>query len=814
MNPASAWVVAVLAASIAWKLLDFPSGWWKILAGMAGGLWPMGPHFAANLGTGLAGAASAAILGFACDAGGLRALRLVTRRPIDGALRLSSFFFGYALLSMALFGMALASLWFPSALWTVPVLFTLFAGPEIPAAWRDWRGWARRIWGSAPLAGKTALVASALWWYPLVAGPEINADCMQYHFAFPAQVLLAHKFIGRDIYLAWGYPLLVEMPNVFALLSHLDGLAHALRPFMALLGCAAFLRGTGLWPGPALGFGTAWLALLAPSFAYVLGYSKNDAFAAGALLALAGLLFGGGLFRREPLRGPGVFASGILAGIMLASKHTLLVPVFIFLAAAVKMSRHRDRPRYLALILPAVLLVPAAWWAKAWLFFGDPFYPLGAVFLPGFFADPGLAGAERPLYTIFIQGGRSLVTLPFDAWNLVSKNSFLLIAALPFFRLGAPAGTKRVLAVSALTLLGLAMAVRGSMGDLERYCLPVFALWNAVALALLARHLAPGTVRRAVGGALFLLGAVFNLEIMATQGDFFREAPVTRWLSGRDGTEGFRERALESYGAILPEIRKACAGGMGRLLAVGETFAWGIPVRVMGEGFEAPLAWKSAKESPTPERVAVRWRQAGIRWILYNHMIASWNRFQVPAFVWSPGSLRRYADFARPRLALLARSGRYDPGVGSGTLYSVRSRPLPRPPSRILFLPGIESALSFASLAWLNSHFATAQVRFDSMRSALPEVAWLDVLEAQSLLDGGKFREARGMVREAERAGFEDDLSIFIHAVSAGRLGLAAESGAFLERARQACPLMEDRIRECQRDSGLRAVSPSFKRVK
>ena len=803
MSLSGIWAVAVLWISAIWALWNFPSGWWGILGRMAGGLWPPGPHLAGNLGTGLLGVLGAAFLVFLFDSAGIRVLRMVTGKRPGGALRLSAFFFGYALLSMMLFGLAMASLWFPPVLWIGLALFAVFASAGFPGAWRDWAGGIGGIWGLSPVPGKIIWVMVALWWFPLVAGPETNADCMQYHLGFPGQILLAHKYIGRGIYLAWGYPLLVEMPNVFALLARLDGLAHAMRPVMALLGCLALVRGLGLWPGPALGTGVAWLALMAPSFAYVLGYSKNDAFAAGALLAMAGLLVEGGAFLKAGFRVPLVFASGLLAGIMLATKHTMLVPVSVFLLSAAMMTRHRDRLRYLAVILPAVLLVPLGWWAKAWLFIRDPFYPLGAVFMPGLFGDPGLGGAERLLYRIFIQGGRPPGMLPMDLWELVSKSSIMLLASVPFIYSGVPAGIRRVLAVSLLALLGMVMAVRGSIGDLERFCLPVFALWNAVGLSLLVRGMEPGNLRRAAIAALLLLGGVFHLRVMATQGEFFREAPVSRWLSGRDGGEEYRRRALVSYGAILPEVRKTCADGRGRILAVGETFSWGIPVRIVAEGFEAPFTWKSAYESPSPERVAVRWKQAGIRWVLYNHMISSWTRFQEYPFEWSPQVLRRYADFALPRFVLRARSGRYDPGVGSDTLYEVLSRPSFRPPSRMLFLPGIEPGLSYASLAWLSSEFNEAQARFNTVRKALPEVTWLLALEAQCFLDGGKPREALKLVRLAEENGFEDDISLFTHASAAGRTGLKGEAEAVLERAHRACPLMDDRADAVRREAGL-----------
>ena len=801
MSPSMVWTAGVLAIASLVKLVEFPAGWRGILAEMAGQLWPLGPHFAPNMAAGLAGVAGMAALFFICDAAGLRLLRMVAGNRPAGALRLSSFFIGYALLSMALFGLALAGLWFPFLLWLAPVILAVFSAGEFRMAAGEWRGWMGRTWSSCPMPGRIALAASLLWWFPLVAGPEINADCIQYHFGFPSQILLAHKFIGRGIYLAWGYPLLVEMPNVFAVMSHLDGLAHAMRPVMALAGVVAFLSGTGLWTGPASGLGVAGLALLAPSFAYVMGYSKNDAFAAGALLALAGIIAEGGLWRRKPLDAAAVFSAGLISGILLASKHTMLIPVTIFLAGALYLTRHRDRFRFLALVIPAVALFPLAWWAKAWLFFRDPFYPLGAVFLPSLFADPGLGGSEKALYRIFIQGGRPLGMLPHDLLALARNNGIFFLAALPFISSGMPVGTRRVLGFSALALAGMALAVRGSIGDLERFCLPVFTLVNAVSLAAILLNVSGAKPRVAVVSALFLLGTVFQLDVMATQGDFFREAPVTRWLSGRDGGEDFRERALVSYGAILPGIRKSVAGGSGRILAVGETYSWGIPLRIIGEGFESPFAWKSAVESPDSRRVAIRWKQAGIRWILYNHMAASWNRFQNSPFVWTPAALRRYADFAVPRLALLARSGRYDPGVGSDTLYEVRPRALSR--SRVLFLPGIEPALSFASLAWLNSAFGESARRFADMGLILPEVAWVDVLEAQSLLDVKNYRKALRLVRAAERAGFEDDISLFTHAVAAGRSGLAGEAEKALARSRLACPLMEKQYMEARREAGL-----------
>jgi hypothetical protein len=516
---------------------------------------------------------------------------------------------------------------------------------------------------------------------------------------------------------------------------------------------------------------------------------------------MAGALAGSGVFSGLRASAPGLLTAGLLAGLVLATKYVMVVPAAAFMLVALFRTPHRERRRLLALLAPGMVLPVLPWLVRSWLFLRDPVYPLGAAWIPGLFGDPGLNGAEAALLANFVQETRDKARFLLETLQLAGRNGFVLAAALPFAVAAFSRRALPVLAASVLSLAGLTFGIRSGLGFVDRFAMPVYALWAVAGFAALMTGLA-GAGRAVRGAALaggILLAALFHLRVMAAQGTYAPEAPVGEWLSGRLAGEPFRLRAIEAYGAILPAVRREVGARPGRVLEVGESFVWGIPARVIPESFEPPFAWKAASESATPERISVRFRQAGVRWILYNHMLASWTRFQPTPFPWNDRMLACYERFALARLRLAASSGRCDPGVGCDWLYEVAS-PGTRPAaSRILFLPGIESALSQPSLAWFHGALEPARAGFEAVRKVLPGVVWLDVLEAEVLLAGGRNGEAYRMARNAAQAGLEDDMSLLTWAMAASLTGKGAEAARVFARARAVCPLMRERLEEAER---------------
>jgi len=835
------WPPAALAAGAVWEWRRFSPGEWNALAAQAHNLLPLGPHIAANWGIGALSGAIALLFLALCDAAGVRVLRLLSGRRPRGAVRLVALLLGYAILSTALLGTAALGLWQGVALWGALAVFAAYAAPELPAAAGEWVRGAKDAWDSSPAWGRALWIVSAVFWLPLLLSPETNADCQQYHLGFPAQMLLTHRLIGRDIYMHWAFPLVVELPNAYPIMLGLDAAARAMRPAMALVGGLALLRGAGFWPSAAAAAGSAWLGICAPVFAYVLGYAKNDAFAAGAFLGLAGVLAECGALARGPCRSPSLLVAGLLGGLLLSVKYVLVVPAAVFLLAALFFRRFKERPRTLGILAAGVLLPPLPWLLKSWFYLGDPVYPLGAVFLPACFADPGLGGAEQVLLANFVQETRPRADLPHAVLTLAGRNFAVVAAALPCLMLFRTPGLGAMLASSVLALAGLALGIRSDLGFVERFALPVFAMWGTLGFAALARgfaqdrlaaealrlpamgtwcakrerfarsratgvaaamRLSRAAARMTAWAAALALAAAFHFRVMAAQGFFFPDAPVTGWMAGRVSTEGFRLRAQEAWGAVLPAVKREVGARPGRVLEVGESRTFGVPARAIPEGFEAPFVWRAAAGADSPERIYIRFRQGGIRWLIHNHMIASWYRFQPSPFPWTPAMLRRYAEFARTRLRLAASSGRCDPGVGCDWLFEVLPRSRHPSPRRILFLPGTEPAFTFASLARLNGAVEEARRRFAQLRSQLPEVVWLDVLLSETLLAGGRYPEARELSGGAVRAGLADDMSLLTYAVAAGRTGRPREAEMALEQAARVCPHMPEKIAEARRAAG------------
>jgi hypothetical protein len=228
------------------------------------------------------------------------------------------------------------------------------------------------------------------------------------------------------------------------------------------------------------------------------------------------------------------------------------------------------------------------------------------------------------------------------------------------------------------------------------------------------------------------------------------------------------------------------------VLSIGEPIYWGIPARVIGEGFEPPFVWTAARESPTAGRIGVRFRQAGVRWITYNPVVAGQARFLPTPWEWTPRMLAVYAAFVRDHVGCVAACGRVDPLYGSSRLLEVRRGP--GTGIRLPYLPGAERAFAVPALAELHGNLDDAVRRFEALRRALPGVGVVDAWLGHALLAKGRTAEAHCRLRASVDAGVLDEVNLLDLAVAAGLLGRRAESAALLARARAVYPLWGDRV--------------------
>jgi hypothetical protein len=634
---------------------------------------------------------------------------------------------------------------------------------------------------------------------------------------------------GTRVHSHWAIPLLQEMPNAIPLIAGLDAAARILAVALTLCGALAFLRAIlpieAMVPVGATGSAgagvPAWvrggivvIALALPGSRFVLATAKNDAPAFGFLLAGTGVLIQSGAFALRTAAPGAWFVGSLLLGCAIAVKY-LELPLAAALAAGAWLAlRHRKRWRAL-LPLAVGLAAPILPWAlKSWIYLNDPLPPFGALALPGIFGDPIYNARNAAWFAIFVQDLRPKSRAPLEMAWLAARDAFPLAAALPFLAWGGPLGRgSAVLPRGGLAVLWIASlagyaatvaGIRGALEHVERFAYPAFVMWNMAAGAALAR----GGVRPAVAISALALALVLNARLVSPEwwpgGTWQAHKHPTAWLAGRLTTDEYRRQGLFAYGAILPEIRWRAASPRGTILSIDEIHLWDVPARPLVTVLEPPFVWRAVSGAGTPGRVAVRFRQAGIRWIVYNAKLAEWSRFTYSPYEWDAPMLGRYAAFARGHLRPVAFCGRVDPGVyGSVWLYEVTRRSGPLPAKRLLFLPGAERAFTFASLAALHGDYAEAVRRFSSLRATIPGVVSLEGMLGSALLGAGRTREAYALLKAAAEEGLVDGNNLLDWAVAAGRLGLRAEAGEALRRASAALPLLPERVEEARRAAGL-----------
>jgi hypothetical protein len=388
--------------------------------------------------------------------------------------------------------------------------------------------------------------------------------------------------------------------------------------------------------------------------------------------------------------------------------------------------------------------------------------------------------------------------------TLAADNAVPALAILPAVVAYGTPGTRLVTVASWVGTGAMVAALRFDLGNVERFAAPAFVMANLVACALILGG------RRNAGrrAALLLLAVVAHARTgaLALSGPGGGTA-VGGWLAGRTSAAEFRRQATGSYGRILPVVNAAirAARGPGRVLLAGEAVVFGMDARVVGEGLGPRLPWRSAKESGSERRLSIRWRQAGVRWVLHNPWKASWSRFDLEPCAWDSRMLVEYEAFVRGHLRLLRFDGREDAVYGSHWLFEVTRTPAAGVPPRALFLPGAERALSFATRAEREGDMARAIGEFRRLRKLLPGVVALDAALGHALVRARRWEESYPLVRRSVDAGLVYELNLFDWGITAGHLGRRAEAIEALRRAALACPDRGELLEYARRAAG---VSP------
>jgi hypothetical protein len=445
---------------------------------MTAGWSPMGPWFIANALKAAGSILVCALVLTTSAALGERLIRFLARRKLSANLRMTTPFLGYAVLSVAIFGVAAVGL----CSWGLIAGFGVIA---VALTWRQLAGSAVGGWrivrraiqdAPAPAAGFALLVLMSL---PGLLLPEINDDCLSYHQVLPQQLLLRHRLPDLPGYWAWSHPLLADYPNVFAVGLGVDAAVRMTGVALALMGTLACLR--VLMPGLAGG----WMALLGlavllvPFENWVLFTAKNDAMACGFLLAAAAMCLEAGVWRERTPRVDPVSCAALLAGCALAAKYTHGPVIVVGVALALLRAGWRPLWRSLAwLAMAALPIVP--WLAWSWIRHNDPLHPFGASTLPGWFGVGGNGEAIRAELAGMLSGRLGKFRSALDAGAILGREAYPAVAVLPLLVVRSDPAIRWALSTALGGTFLAAVVIPGSHAQMPRYIFAAAVILNLI----------------------------------------------------------------------------------------------------------------------------------------------------------------------------------------------------------------------------------------------------------------------------------------------------------------------------------------------
>jgi hypothetical protein len=591
-------------------------------------------------------------------------------RPLIGGLAAA---LGLGAVGLVLFGLGLAGLLYQALIWAVLAPGLVLAVQRIRMKYRESRvsifelrrkGW---IWW----VGALVVIVYAL----AALNPDPGIDAWVYHLRLPFYYLLHHRVydvwhhIHAHVPQLWEIILVVFPPGladtaaqaasvltlipVFALLVRLGGEGAVSRLFALLFISSPLLVATGAsayTDGPML-----WLSLLA--FSLIAG--------------------------RESATPGARFVSGIVLGLACSLKYAAF-PAVVAQAAAVAWLSYSLRRRFWgAPVLAGLLAAFLPWAAWNWLAVGNPVAPFLSRLFPAALAP--LPFAEKLSASVFSRSTGDVLAAVWNAY--VASGPFLFLAPL-------------------LVALFPVLVLRGTTGPLIGLWLVAFLVTWSVFMAderfgLAAVAVATAALARAVSiasGIPWTKGrtaiAVWALFIVLNLAGVAREVflPYPRLL----GTLGLISRG--DYPAYSPPSRPGflpAAAWINAETAVGDRILFvsdSISPRIWREcihdhvmDYPSRLIYLLWKIPHDPRRIGARFRQLGIRWVLYLPVRNAARLREMPdLFPFDPENARAFYEFWLTRSTRAAVFDR-------ASIYRIDARPHhPRP---VADVPGLQDVI-------------------------------------------------------------------------------------------------------------------------
>jgi hypothetical protein len=683
---------------------------------------------------------------------------------------------GFALVGTAFFGLGLAGLFFrPVLLGAVAVGAACPRCRLRPAA-------VRAAWGSRPPWAAAALAPAAVT-LALACVPTIYVDVYSYHLVAPELFLKVHRFTLDHVTMGLHCPLTAELVYAFGVMADRDALPQLLQ-LVPFAGAVLLLAGwAGRLGGPTAGWLAATGVLTLGMFEQQAVLAKNSL--AGAAYPVAGavcaLMAFGGRGRRRWL-----VTAAILFGCGMATKWNGFPLAAVAGLAVLAGLRSRRGPVIGPWMAWAAIagLVTAPWLIKAWLWTGDPVWPLLAARLPGALWEP-----ESTAAMTIVRGG-----LPWSGWlaGLLPGFTSFWWASHPAILLAAPvllvAGPPRIRTLAAWAAAGWVALWWLMPGDAPRLALPVWMLLVAAVAVAAAAWWEAGTPRaRRIGMGAWLVGVWLPLG-PALDG-FVDPALAVRFLAGNLDQAGFQASAQGTYPEAAADLGRQ--PGLRGVMVLGEDRFYRLPGRpVAGRFYGRTWAWAAARECATRDRIRVRARQADVTHVLYNFVTDQFPRGYTAAYTWDDRALGAWTEFVRRDLEIVQPPRHVEHAGGGFCIYRLRRGPLAHPPDWLAYLPGIPGL--YDGVTRYSNYRDIAKYREAAMRLAVrcPRVDNIANLVASSYKVERRWGEAWRSFAPGIAHGTIGDGNYYEAGIAAAMLGREKEAFVLIRRAIEISPYL------------------------
>jgi hypothetical protein len=240
------------------------------------------------------------------------------------------------------------------------------------------------------------------------------------------------------------------------------------------------------------------------------------------------------------------------------------------------------------------------------------------------------------------------------------------------------------------------------------------------------------------------------------------------------------------------------AAGARRVLLLDDAT---YPIRarvVFGGGLgETPLPWGWVRESLDGARLAVKFRQANVGFVLHNYVSMEWSAVRNAGFTWSDRMLSLYRGFCGACLVPAGQTAHRDLLHGGFTLFRV-GRPGRGGKAPPYFMPGAENVLARTLVLRASGRAGEALKEVRSVEARLPGVGFVLAEEGIILNAAGEWRRTLKVMEPVVRSGFVDGSNLMTVARAAVETGNLALADRMLGRAGEVYPETEVRTRLVQ----------------